>query len=269
MDLKKSFGITVDGTNEIPKPKRMRDYINLKLAALGQPYYQSENKTAFLELANDLILNHKEKNRLLSSYLCPADQRIQNFLDSYLAEFKDEIAPRIPSNSFIVDSHGIARALSLPPDKDVFNSDIVSAYRLKQGILNNPKYDRRTTQGVFHVAEGGLPIPDDKKAVPKKTFGHLLTKALDAPEELLSLPFTSTQEEKAKLFVSLLLRPVVSPFVPGVSAEKRMEIRFFVPGNLISNLDFVESIFGNAGDPFLPQNDSALDVEAGPVIPVV
>ena len=38
-----------------------------------------------------------------------------------------------------------------------------------------------------------------------------------------------------------------------------MEIRFFAPGNLVSNLDFVESIFGNAGDPFLPKNNSALD----------
>jgi hypothetical protein len=40
-----------------------------------------------------------------------------------------------------------------------------------------------------------------------------------------------------------------------------MEIRFFAPGNLVSNLDFVESIFGNGGDPFLPENDAALDVE--------
>ena len=40
-----------------------------------------------------------------------------------------------------------------------------------------------------------------------------------------------------------------------------MEIRFFAPGNLVSNLDFVESIFGNAGDPYLPVNDAALDVE--------
>ena len=40
-----------------------------------------------------------------------------------------------------------------------------------------------------------------------------------------------------------------------------MEIRFFAPGNLVSNLDFVESIFGNAGDPFLPENDAGLDVE--------
>lgn len=39
-----------------------------------------------------------------------------------------------------------------------------------------------------------------------------------------------------------------------------METRFFAPGNLVSNLDFVETIFGNAGDPFLPENDARLDV---------
>jgi hypothetical protein len=39
-----------------------------------------------------------------------------------------------------------------------------------------------------------------------------------------------------------------------------MEVRFFAPGTLVSNLDFVESIFGNGGDPFLPENDAALDV---------
>ena len=261
MDLKKSFGFSKEGTNEIPRPKRVIEYINLKLAALGQPCYQSDSRMEFLELANDLIKNHKEKNRLLSGYLCPADQRIQTFIDNYLAEFKDQLQPRLPSNTFIADSHGISRALSLPPDKDIFVSDIVSSYRLKQGVLNNPKSDRRTTQGVFHVAEGGLPIPDDKKAVPRITFAHLLNIALHAPQELMQLPFTSTQDKKAELYVSLLLKPVVSPGINGISQQKRMEIRFFAPGNLVSNLDFVESIFGNAGDPFLPENDSALDVE--------
>ena len=28
----------------------------------------------------------------------------------------------------------------------------------------------------------------------------------------------------------------------------------------MSNLDFVESIFGNAGDPYLPENDAGVDV---------
>src|SRR5207249_10898700 len=51
------------------------------------------------------------------------------------------------------------------------------------------------------------------------------------------------------------------PEVPGFTPEKSMEIRFFAPGNLVSNLDFVESIFGNAGDPYLPENDAGLDAE--------
>ena len=34
----------------------------------------------------------------------------------------------------------------------------------------------------------------------------------------------------------------------------------FAPGSLVANLDFVESIFGNGGDPFLPENDAALDI---------
>jgi len=49
--------------------------------------------------------------------------------------------------------------------------------------------------------------------------------------------------------------------VPGFTSRKSLEVRFFAPGNLVSNLDFVENIFGNGGDPFLPENDAALDAE--------
>ncbi|MGV8096513.1 MAG: hypothetical protein AB2L24_32045 [Mangrovibacterium sp.] len=48
-----------------------------------------------------------------------------------------------------------------------------------------------------------------------------------------------------------------------------MEICFMAPGNLIGNLDFVESIFGNAGDPYLPENDAGAGwLKAGPAIQV-
>jgi hypothetical protein len=53
----------------------------------------------------------------------------------------------------------------------------------------------------------------------------------------------------------------VVPEVPGFSPVRAMETRLFVPGALVANLDFVESIFGNAGDPNLPENDAALDPE--------
>jgi phosphoenolpyruvate carboxykinase (diphosphate) len=160
---------------------------------------------------------------------------------------------------FVLDEPGLARELSLPLGGDYFESPLLRSYRLRNGVLHNPANDRRTTQGVFHIAEGGLPIPDDKLAVPRRAFVRLLERALLPPPELLRLPFTAGGADEAACFASLLLRPLVVPAVPGFTGEKRMEIRFFAPGSLVSNLDFVESIFGNAGDPRLPENDAALD----------
>jgi hypothetical protein len=112
---------------------------------------------------------------------------------------------------------------------------------------------------LFHIAEGGLPVPADKVAVPKQAFAALWSAALRPPDSLLTLPFTADQEERARCFVSLLLRPLVCP-AAGSEPKKTMEIRFIAPGSLVSNLDFVESIFGNGGDPYLPENDAGLDV---------
>ena len=49
----------------------------------------------------------------------------------------------------------------------------------------------RTTAGVFHLVEGGLPVPDDKLAVPKLAFSRLLALALNPPAESMRLPFTA------------------------------------------------------------------------------
>ena len=45
--------------------------------------------------------------------------------------------------------------------------------------------DRRTTHGIFHVTEGGLPIPDDKIGVPKITFGKMLGIAVNPPRHTI------------------------------------------------------------------------------------
>lgn len=257
MDLKKSLGFNL-GKNGAIREDKVIQYINLKLSALDLPVHEKSCDRELLDVAKPLLSSHRERNLSAADDLCPADQRIQQFLHDYLHTVCDKV-PLLPSSSFILDRHGLARKLSLPPDGDNFISSIVSSYRIKQGILHNPQKDRRTTQGVFHVVDGGLPVPDDKKSVPKKVFARLLEEALNPPADFLRLPFTSTQENEARTFVSLLLRPIVSPAVPGYMPEKTMEIRFFAPGSLVSNLDFVESIFGNAGDPHLAENDSALD----------
>lgn len=233
--------------------------INLRLALTGCPTFANGSVGSLPGLAAPMFSRQKETMRLLADYLCPADWRIDHFLREYL--YDTGLTVPWPKRTLVLDSPGLARELSLPPDQDEFRSDIICSYRSRQGVLHNPANDRRTTQGVFHVTEGGLPIPDDKKAVPKHVFAQLLALAFQPPVSLLRLPFTSTQEEQAECFVSLLLRPVVCPAVPRFIEEKSMEIRFFAPGNLVCNLDFVETIFGNAGDPFLPENDAGLDVE--------
>ena len=112
---------------------------------------------------------------------------------------------------------------------------------------------------MFHIADYGLPVPADKIRVPLITYAKLLEAALKPPADLNLLPYTSKWNKPIESMVSLMLRPLVCPEVPGYSPEKRLEVRFFVPGGCVSNLDFVESIFGNAGDPNLPENDAGLD----------
>ena len=256
MDMNTDLPDRTDGDK--PLPTHLIAHINVKLALLGCAPVAAVDNAEFTEIVSAMAGQSREKDRLLGQYLCPADQRIQTFLHDYL---QDVPVTKLPSRTFTLDRPGLARALSLPVDRSEFSSDIIHSHRVRQGVLHNPRSDRRTTQGIFHVTEGGLPIPDDKLAVPKIAFARMLGRALNPPSALLQLPFAATQPQPAECFVSLLLRPVVCPGVPGFTAEKSMEIRFFVPGNLVSNLDFIESIFGNAGDPLLPENDAALDVE--------
>lgn len=255
MDRQRTLGLNDAGQNVSPDRADAARSIYLKLAALGLP-----TPAGAVSFAEDLIASYRELSRLLTGHLCPADQRVQDFLDSMLSGVADVNSLQLPAHTLILDRHGLARELSLPADGDHFKNDILESYRTQQGVLHNPRSDRRTTAGVFHVADVGLPVPGDKLAVPPRTYAKLLEAALYPPADLMRLPFSSP-DQPLRTWVTLLLRPVVAPEVPGVRPIKRMETRFFAPGGLVCNLDFVESIFGNAGDPYLPANDAGLDVE--------
>lgn len=259
MPINRTFGNGVDKNTF--SDKKLKQYINLKLAALGHPVTGDSMTAKLVDVASPLLKNYQVKAQLLTKTSSPIGERIENFVNDYLSDVPANVDIKFPEHPFNLDHHGLARMISIPPNADVYETDQIKSYRVAQGVLHNPKSDRRTTKGVFHIAEGGLPIPDDKKAVPKIAFAKLLQAALNPPKDLLELPFTAEQDVKAELFLSLMLRPIVVPEVPGVSPEKSMEIRFLAPGNLVSNLDFVESIFGNAGDPYLPENDAALQPE--------
>jgi hypothetical protein len=261
VDLAKALGLNVPEQEPELEHQKLHLYINLKLASCGQPTCLQGDSVDFMATADDMLRSFVEKSRQLTAHHYPADQRIQDFINSYLADLNLDNIPTLPTLTFELDRHGIARELSLPAGKDTFKSDCVSSYRVKQGVLHNPANDRRTTKGSFHIAAGGLPVPADKKEVPKQTFAAMLKHALRPPKEMTMLPYTANEEIPAYMFTSLMLRPTVCPAIPGIAEEKSMEIRFFAPGTLVSNLDFVESIFGNGGNPALPEFDAALDVE--------
>ena len=248
------------------RPFRKRDeeldrYINLKLAALGQPVSRSTAGSDFLEIAGPLLRNYYQKDQLLGDRLCASDTRIQDFLDAYLSDVCPQGAARLPANTFVLDREGMA-------PRHVAAGDVGFLLLAVPGLL--PPAAGRAAQSAaataaprrdcFTSSKAGFPFPPTKLAVPKQAFAALLGAALrpsgrSADAALHRRPGGAG----ARCFVSLLLRPLVCP-AAGTDPAKTMEIRFFAPGSLVSNLDFVESIFGNGGDPYLPENDAALDV---------
>ena len=150
------------------KDRRQQKYhhINLQLAALGQPTCEMDDDKQYLDIANSLLKKYSQQQRLLAKYRCPADQRIEDYLNRYLLSNGINETIRIPGETFVLEQKGLARELSLPYQGDEFHSPYIDSYRIQQGVLHNPQNDKRTTKGVFHIAAGGLPVPADKAEVP-------------------------------------------------------------------------------------------------------
>ena len=102
-------------------PPHLIAHINVKLALLGCQPVPLAGDREFAEIAAAMAAQSREKDRLLGQHLCPADQRIQNFLHDYLQEIP---TPKLPAHTFTLDRAGLARVLSLPVDRDDFTSDI-------------------------------------------------------------------------------------------------------------------------------------------------
>ncbi len=260
----KTLGQTLGHQKSTEEVRRERDtlrsYIDLLLAANDYASPPSPSQDPTHDDATVLIRNLSQKSRRNKELRCPVDDRIEAFLVETLGDVASPNELKLPRRTLILDRPGIARELSLPWDRDDFRNAFVESYRVLNGVLHNPKHDRRTTVGTFHIVEGSIPVPGDKIEVPRQAFARLFALSLKPEAEIATIPYTSTLPEPARGLVSLLIRPTLCPAVPDVTPEQKIEVRFFVPGSFVSNLDFVESIFGNGGNPFDPINDSGLDV---------
>ena len=98
-------------------------YINLKLAALGQPTSRSTADPDFLEIAGPLLRNYHQKDQLLGDRLCPADARIQAFLDSYFGDVCPRRRSRVcPPTLSCSTAPGLARDHVAAPERRQFPS---------------------------------------------------------------------------------------------------------------------------------------------------
>lgn len=239
----------------------IRKYLHMRLSILGRRELSDQDRSndpSVEQYAREI----RERNLNTTGTLSPPSQRVQDFLERKLAAAGAEV-PRIPGRgeSLLLDQAGMARMLSIPENSGSFERDIVKSYDLgEQGILNNPEKDRRTTKGTFHVVDFGQPVPNDKRAVPPGVFSALLKHALNPPEDLNQLPYLDGTEARGAM-VKLQMRVPVVPEAPGFREAGFMETVVLGPGGLVSNLDFLESIFGNAGNPYFSSSSLRLDPE--------
>src|SRR4051812_42269185 len=121
MELGRTAGST--GFTSASRPdETLIESINMRLAMTGCPTFEKAESGRLPGLTGPMFSRQKETMRLLANYLCPADWRIQSFLSEYL--YDTGVTVKLPSRTFVLDSAGLARTLSLPPDKDEFVSDI-------------------------------------------------------------------------------------------------------------------------------------------------
>ncbi len=187
MDLVQHLGISPTGA--LPRLTRQ---VHLQLIANGLTPVTS----AFEVLAESqgLLDQFLERGRLLADQRCPADQRILKRFSHPISATRQSPGRCMPCRIRRWCCIGMAspRRLSLPDNGDEFASELLTArvFRVRNGVLHNPKSDRRTTAGTFHVAEGGLPVPGDKKSVPKEVFAAMFHHAMNPPADAMILPFT-------------------------------------------------------------------------------
>ena len=68
---------------------------------------------------------------------CPADQRINTFLNTYFAGQTRQNPLRLPG-AIALPRYGIARELSFPAGGRTYRNEYVTSYRLRNGVLHNP-----------------------------------------------------------------------------------------------------------------------------------
>lgn len=122
-----------------------REAVRLALLAAGLDDAQPPGGTARDgDLHQGIVSAFRSKARLLSHVRCPVDARIEAYLNRYLSDLQLDFTPGVPPAGVVLLRHGIARELSVPrPPGNRFESPLLKSYRVRNGVLHNPKATSR------------------------------------------------------------------------------------------------------------------------------
>src|ERR1051325_1968034 len=138
------------GVRNFPESTEMRAalqrFIRLQLLALGIQSLPDGADSVDTQLNRNLLANYRQKTRMLKDYPCPVDAAIEDFLNGLCRQNKLPADVRLPRTALTLSTAGLARELSLPRDGSTFANPLLKSYRLCNGVLHNPRSDRRTTK---------------------------------------------------------------------------------------------------------------------------
>ncbi|GAE70139.1 hypothetical protein JCM18909_3435 [Cutibacterium acnes JCM 18909] len=84
--------------------------MNLRLALNGLPL-PTAARASYIDVVAPVLARQRELRRELPELLCPADRRIQAFIDRYLGE-DSSVHPRLPDTTLTLDEPGLTRPLT-------------------------------------------------------------------------------------------------------------------------------------------------------------
>src|SRR4051812_42502579 len=101
--LRDALGFAMEARPADPEARKLRrEQVNLELLVHGlSPATSSQNGHG----PRKLVDSFRERMRLLGKHLCPADQRINQFLQTHFADLNLPAPLTVPTHTLVLDRH--------------------------------------------------------------------------------------------------------------------------------------------------------------------
>ncbi len=195
---------------------------------------------------------------------CPADRRIESFLNDYFADLKPAVAAP-PARRRRWSCPGTASPASCRSPRTPTATATTMSARTACGTAcctirrTRPPHHRR---GPSTSPRGACRFPATRRPSPSGPPPPVPPRPVTSAADLLVVPFTADRPEPSRGFVSLLLRPIVCPEVPGVCPRQvRWRSASSRPGAWSATSTSSSRSSATPATPTCPRTTPALDVE--------